>query len=200
MSLGGLANMCRTFQDIRAQINLGIVPTELGEAEIYIDRKTSSRDSKADLGKHQLGCQIKQSKISHVMYINQLKNLDFIPNLTGIITADTCKGPSVDVSVLKHIDWLFVSDDEVSNLDDIVDNIKGSVIIHSPEGSRIVGQNNLQCYNESLLVENANVLGAGDMFASCFLYAIHNQMTVESAISYAHRTTSRLIGKYNEKI
>jgi sugar/nucleoside kinase (ribokinase family) len=50
------------------------------------------------------------------------------------------------------------------------------------------------------MIENANVLGAGDMFASCFLLGLHNSMDDATAIDFAHRTTSKILKDLNEKI
>jgi sugar/nucleoside kinase (ribokinase family) len=74
------------------------------------------------------------------------------------------------------------------------------VILHSPEGSVIsVGEMIQPPYmvHKMHIVENANVLGAGDMFASCFLYAIHNKWSLDGAREFAHIKTAELIRKYN---
>jgi hypothetical protein len=204
MALGGMANMIRVFENYYPSINLGISPISIGTADIYIDRENSSRDSEANLNKYLYPPKILESKISHILYLNQLKNTSFIHELLGIVTADVCKGPKVQDSLplLKYIDYLFLSDDEVTNLDIIVKNTKGSVIVHSPKGSQVYFDDKVYEFkvDESLMVKNANVLGAGDIFATCFLCSIYNSSTTESAIEYAHNMTSTLIGKYNEKV
>jgi sugar/nucleoside kinase (ribokinase family) len=202
MSLGAMANMARTFKDIDANISLGLCPTAIGEADIYIDRKESTRDSIANLNRYEYDSPIKPSHISHILYINQLTNTDFISKLDGIVTADTCKGPKVDVELLKYVDYLFVSYEELHDLDELAEHTKGAVIIHTSVGStvRINGEKKAFFIDPSMFVKDANVLGAGDMFASCFLYDLLKSGSMESAIGYAHKTASELIRKYNEKV
>ena len=200
MEFGGMANMRRTFYQLDPKLDVGLVPTVIGDADIFINRITSERSSKAKLNIIQLPITVKESKISHVLYINELPNTDFITKLTGIVTADCCKGNPIDLTLLKYIDYLFISDDEVHNLDDIKNAIKGTVIIHSPKGSTIFknGKEKTYSIDPGLMIENANVLGAGDMFAASFLLALHNN--IKNTIEYAHTTTSTLLRKINEKI
>jgi len=200
MELGGLANMRRTFTKLDNNLNLGIIPTVLGEADIFINRETSTRSSKANLNINKLNFEIKDSSISHVLYINELEHTDFIQNLPGIITADCCKGKPINPNLLRYIDYLFVSDDEVSDLETLKELTKGTIILHSPDGSIIYKDGIEKHYHvdKNIKIQNANVLGAGDMFASCFLFAIYNK--IENAIDYAHTTTSKLLKEMNEKI
>ena len=51
-----------------------------------------------------------------------------------------------------------------------------------------------------MFVPKSNVLGAGDMFASNFLYGIHLGLPIDQTQKYAHETTSKLIKSANEKI
>jgi len=200
MEFGGMANMRRTFCQLDPKLDVGLVPTVIGTADIFINRAESERTSKANLNVTQLPIAIKQSKISHILYINELPNTDFVSQLPGIVTADCCKGKLIDLNLLKYVDYLFVSDDEVRDLDGILNAIKGTVIIHSPTGSVSYKNKKEQTYSidPALMVKNANVLGAGDMFAAAFLLALNNNMT--NAIEYAHITTSTLLKKTNEKI
>ena len=202
MEFGAMANMVRTFKEIDADIKLGLCPFAIGEADIYIDRTDSSRDSTANLNSYTLEPIIKPASISHILYINQLQNTNFISKLDGIVTADTCKGPKVDKKLLKHIDYLFISYEEMYDLSELVKHIKGAVIVHTSVGSTIYTKNDKKAFfiDPALFVKDANVLGAGDMFASCFLYDLLKTNSIESAIGYAHKTASKLIRKYNEKV
>jgi hypothetical protein len=202
MSLGGLYNCWRTFNELDRNLQVGLMPTVVGTAEITIDRKTSTRTSKANLNETYLQTEIKPSRISHVLYLNELEDTSFLPNLRGIVSADLCKGRELNYDLLKYVDYLFVSDDEhdVQKLKDYSEG--GLVISHTPRGSIIFSGNLVQPYlmHRTHMVEEANVLGAGDMFASCFLYAIHKKWSLHGAIEFAHITTADLIRKYNEKI
>ena len=51
-----------------------------------------------------------------------------------------------------------------------------------------------------MFISESNVLGAGDMFASSFLYGIHLGLPIDQTQKYAHETTSKLIKNANEKI
>jgi len=200
MEFGGLANMRRAFTQLDPDLGLALVPTVLGTADIFIDRINSARTSRANLNATRLPISIKQSQISHVLYINELPDVAFVSKLPGIVTADCCKGKPVDLDLLKYIDYLFVSDDEVIDLDAVTGATRGTVIVHSPQGSRIFnnGAETVYSIDPKLMITNANVLGAGDMFAACFLFALHKK--IPNVIEYAHVTTSKFLRDKNEKI
>ena len=202
MSLGGIANCWRTLIDLDSKLQIGLMPTAIGTSEIIINRTNSTRTSKSNLNETTFTPDIKLSKIHHVMYLNELPDTTFIPKLDGILSADLCLGKEVDYELLKYFDYIFVSNDE-HDVNKIKKYSKGAVIAHDSDGS--IYWPNVNDFAKSYtidkkyLVDNANVLGAGDMFASCFLYAIlSNRLNI--AVEYAHITTSSLIRKYNEKI
>lgn len=201
MSLGGLYNCWRTFTELDKNLQIGLMPTVVGSAEITIDRKTCTRTSKANLNETYLQTEIKPSKISHVLYLNELEDTSFLPDLKGIVSADLCKGRELDYNLLQYVDFLFVSQDE-HDVQKLRDKAHGLIISHAPTGSVVFANNLMQPYmmHRTHMVEEANVLGAGDMFASCFLYAIHKKWSLHGAIEFAHITTADLIRKYNEKI
>jgi hypothetical protein len=201
MALGGIANCWKALTTIDSNLSIGLVPLALGEANIALERKQCKRSSIAELNKEVFEPQIKQSKFSHIMYINELPELDFMFNIDGIISADTCKGRVFnDVNILKLIDYLFVADEDGQDIEFLRNNIKGHVILHSPKYSKILGKETEFNFDvsEHLFLKDVNVLGAGDFFASSFLYAIHKKWPKEGAVQAAHATTSDLIRKYNE--
>lgn len=203
MALGGIANCWRALNDIDSKTQIGLVPLALGEANIYINRQFSMRNSMAWLNLERFDPQIKESKISHIMYINELSDVDFISRLDGIISADTCKGAMImNPNLLNFIDYLFVADEDGQDIEFLRKHIKGHIILHSKDSSRIIRKTTDDRYvvDKSLIVENANVLGAGDMFAASFLYAIHKKWSLSGAVEYAHIKTAELIRKYNEEI
>lgn len=203
-TLGAMANMWRTFSHIKDDaLKVALSPTAYGEALIYVDRENSSRVSNANLNKKSREVKLKESKISHVLYLNELPKVDFLPELSGIITADTCTGKAVDLNLLKYIDYLFVSDEDANAINQIICHVKGITVLHSPTGS-VVFERQKKIYEykipKNYLVKNVNVLGAGDMFASHFLYALLRQQDLRSAIEFSHIQTSKLIVLQNEKI
>ena len=203
-TLGAMANMWRTFSQIKENsLKVALSPTAFGEALIYIDRENSSRTSNANLNMRMQDAKLRESRISHILYINELPELEFLSKLSGIVSADTCVGKDVDLGLLKYLDYLFISDDDASRIDQIIRQMKGITILHSPTGSIIFDrQNKVFEYQipKQYMVNNVNVLGAGDMFASYFLYAILRQQDLQSAIEFAHIHTSQLIAFKNEKI
>lgn len=203
MALGGIANCWKALTTIDSNLSIGLVPLALGEANICLERKQCKRSSIAELNKEVFEPQIKQSKFSHIMYINELPELDFMYNIDGIISADTCKGRVFNnVNVLKLIDYLFVADEDGQDIEFLRNNIKGHVILHSPKYSRVLSKETEFNFDvsENLFLSNVNVLGAGDFFASSFLYAIHKKWPINGAVQAAHATTSDLIRKYNEEV
>lgn len=199
MSLGGIANCWRALTDLDSNMTIGMSPSALGEANIYIERKQCKRNSIAELNKETFDIVIRPAKISHVAYLNELHDTSFIKDLQGATSADLCKGAEVNYELLKHFDYVFVADDEGHDIEKIR-WYSNMVILHSSEGSVISAGEIIQppyIVHKMHKVENANVLGAGDIFASCFLYAIHNKWSLDGAREFAHIKTAELIRKYN---
>ena len=202
-TLGAMANMWRTFKQIAPELDVGLCPTSIGEALIYVDRDSSTRYSNAVLDIKTKSPIIKESKISHALYINKLSDVSWLPKLPGIISADVCAGTKVNVDLLQYLDYFFIADEDAfADITTMAKLTKGTVILHTSKSS-IVSDGKIEkkyTLDDSLYVPKSNVLGAGDMFASSFLYAIHTNKDVELAMSYAHETTSKLIRIENEKV
>tara|TARA_B100001989_G_scaffold251729_1_gene231647 strand:+ start:1153 stop:1830 length:678 start_codon:yes stop_codon:yes gene_type:complete len=202
-TLGAMANMWRTFKLIAPDLDIGLTPTSIGEAMVYIDRDSSTRYSNFVPDIKTNKPIIKESKISHAMYINKLLDISWLKDLKGIISADVCAGPRVDASLLQHVDYFFIADEDAyADLSTMCKDTKGYVILHTNKSSVVSDGTNETKYKieENMFVEKSNVLGAGDMFASSFLYALNNNMSIEQIQKYAHETTSRLITSANEKV
>ncbi len=202
-TLGAMANMWRTFKLIAPDLDIGLTPTSIGEAMVYIDRDSSTRYSNFVPDIKTNKPIIKESKISHAMYINKLLDISWLKDLKGIISADVCAGPRVDASLLQHVDYFFIADEDAyADLSTMCKDTKGYVILHTNKSSVVSDGTNETKYKieENMFVEKSNVLGAGDMFASSFLYALNKNMSIEQIQKYAHETTSRLITSANEKV
>jgi len=195
--LGSMANVWKSLLDVDSTLNIGLSPIDVGQALVYIDRLASQRYSKASLNLVQHRAKIFESKIHHLIYLNEMTIHDFIPALDGIVTADVCTGKSVNKDLLKHIDYLFISDEDMeSDLSDYADATKGYVILHSSSGSIISNGEEEFFYKlpEDLILKGVNVLGAGDTFASCFLYKLlRNEGDIHSWIEFAHLKTTEII-------
>lgn len=202
-TLGAMANMWRTFKQIAPELDIGLCPTSIGEAMVYIDRDSSTRYSNFVPDIKTNKPIIQQSKISHALYINKLLDVSWLPTLPGIVSADVCAGMRVDENLLQYLDYFFIADEDAfADITTMAKLTKGTVILHTSKSS-VVSDGKIEkkyTLDDSLYVPKSNVLGAGDMFASSFLHAIHTNKDLESAMSYAHETTSKLIKKENEKI
>ena len=202
-TLGAMANMWRTFKQIAPDLNVGLVPTSIGEAMVYIDRQSCTRYSNFVPDLKTNSPIIKETKISHAMYINKLLDIDWLKDLTGIISADVCAGPKVDTSLLQYVDYFFIADEDAyADLSTMCRDTKGHVILHTNKSSIVSDGTTEHSFtiDEDLFVQKSNVLGAGDMFASSFLYGINQNMPIDQAQIYAHATASELIKSENEKI
>ena len=202
-TLGAMANMWRTFKQIAPDLDVGLVPTSIGEAMVYIDRQSCTRYSNFVPDLKTNSPIIKETKISHAMYINKLLDISWLKDLTGIISADVCAGPKVDTSLLQYIDYFFIADEDAyADLSTMCKDTKGHVILHTNKSS-IVSDGTAEhsfTIDEDLFVQKSNVLGAGDMFASSFLYGVNQNMPIDQAQIYAHATASELIKSETEKI
>ena len=202
-TLGAMANMWRTFKLIAPDLDIGLVPTSIGEAMVYLDRDSCTRYSNFVPDIKTNTPIIQQSKISHAMYINKLLDVSWLKDLKGTISADVCAGPKVDNSLLQYVDYFFIADEDAySDLKTICKDTKGFVILHTNKSSVISDGRYENKYeiDQSLFVPKSNVLGAGDMFASSFLYALNLGLPTDQIQKYAHETTSKLIKSANEKI
>ena len=202
-TLGAMANMWRTFKQIGPELDVGLCPTSIGEAIVYLDRESSTRYSNFVPDLKTQSPIIQESKISHAMYINKLLDISWLKDLKGIVSADVCAGPRVDSSLLQHVDFFFIADEDAyADLSTMCKDTKGYVILHTNKSS-VVSNGTVETkhnIDQSLFVAKSNVLGAGDMFASSFLYALHKGMNMYDTQRYAHETTSKLIKSTNEKI
>ena len=80
-TLGAMANMWRTFKQIAPDLDVGLVPTSIGEAMVYIDRQSCTRYSNFVPDLKTNSPIIKETKISHAMYINKLLDIDWLKDL-----------------------------------------------------------------------------------------------------------------------
>ena len=202
-TLGAMANMWRTFKQIAPDLDIGLIPTSIGEAMVYVDRESCTRYSNFVPDIKTNTPIIQQSKISHALYINKLLDVSWLPNLTGKISADVCAGQKVDTNLLQYVDYFFIADEDAyGDLSTMCKDTKGYVILHTNKSSVVSNGTTETSYkiDDSLFVEKSNVLGAGDMFASSFLYGLNKEDPIEQIQKYAHETTSKLITSANEKI
>ena len=196
-SLGSMANVWKRLLEIDPALNIGLSPIDVGQALVYIDKAGAQRYSKANLNLVQHKAKIFSSKIHHLIYLNEMSIHDFIPALDGIVTADICPGKSVNKDLLQNVDYLFMSDEDIDgDLSEYTEATKGWVILHSSSGSVVSNGDDEFFYKlpEELMLKDVNVLGAGDTFASCFLYKLlRNEGDVHDWIEFSHLKTTEII-------
>jgi hypothetical protein len=197
-SLGGIANVWNGLSKVEPDFNIQLLPTAIGEAIIVVDTKSNRRVGKAILNKKTLSVHPKTADWHHIAYINQITNLSFLDQLDGgLISADITKeNPKNCIPFLSSIDFLFISKEDL--FDDIISIsklTKGWVIAHDPYGSIFSDGENIQEFRipTDQILTDINVLGAGDLFASCFISNYLKTKDLQSSIKNAHKNTTLLL-------
>ena len=196
-TLGSMANVWKALLELDATLDIGLSPIDVGQALIYVDKPAAQRYSKVNLSLVEHQVKMMSSKISHLIYLNELTRHDFIAALDGIITADICPGKPVNKEMLQYVDYLFISDEDIKgSLSEYTNATKGWVILHSASGSVVSNGEEEFFYKlpEELMLKDVNVLGAGDIFASCFLYKLlEGYGDIRDWIEYSHLTTTEIL-------
>tara|TARA_A100001015_G_C14978101_1_gene708213 strand:+ start:682 stop:1368 length:687 start_codon:yes stop_codon:yes gene_type:complete len=202
-SIGSIGNLWFCLKSTNPNLQINLQPTEFGIADIFIDRKNSKRDSKAQLSLHVIEPKVLASKWHHVLYINELKNLDFVNKIeTGILSADFCKGKNIkNIEILKKFDFLFISDEDLfMDLSEMSKLVKKGVIMHHTEGSEYYENGSKKFVTNLKKIKNINVLGCGDMFASFFIDNHLKNSNIQNSIKLAHEkvTEQLMIAQKND--
>ena len=199
-TLGSMANVWKALVELDCSLKIGLSPIDIGQALIYIDKQGGTRVSKPSLNLRHFSPKVLPSQVHHLIYLNEMSRTSFIPTLDGIITADVCPGKSLNKELLEHIDYLFISDEDCDDFAELVEATKGWVILHSATGS-ICSNGEDEFFwklHEDDMLKNVNVLGAGDIFASCCLYKLLGGNTdIRTWIEFAHRTTTDILRNYS---
>jgi len=199
-TLGSMANVWKALVELDCSLKIGLSPIDIGQALIYIDKQGGTRVSKPSLNLRHFSPKVLPSQVHHLIYLNEMSRTSFIPTLDGIITADVCPGKSLNKELLEHIDYLFISDEDCDDFAELVEATKGWVILHSATGS-ICSNGEDEFFwklHEDDMLKNVNVLGAGDIFASCCLYKLLGGNTdIRTWIEFAHRQTTDILRNYS---
>ena len=199
-TLGSIANVWKALVGLDCSLNIGLSPIDIGQALIYIDKQAATRVGKASLNLRKFAPKIIESKVHHILYLNEISDTAFIPALDGIITADICPGKHVRKELLQHVDYLFISDEDCDDFAGLVEATKGWVILHSSTGS-ICSNGKDEFFwklHEDDILKNVNVLGAGDIFAACCLYKLlEEDNDIHNWIEFAHRKTTEILRYYS---
>ena len=154
---------------------------------------------------------IRKSKISHVMYLNDLEDASFVKNIDGFVCADLNSGPKIKLENLDNVDLLFASDEDYT-IEELSSIFEKFIVLHSTNGSIFGMRGNYQEYKlkKSKIGNNINVLGAGDMFASFFIDNIlskniynnfekYSTSNLRQVVKDSHLSTSNYLIKLNQR-
>ena len=121
-------------------------------------------------------------------------DISFIDNIkTGFISADVTDNGSIDYDILKKIDYLFISKKNLwIDVDKLSKIVKGWVILHYPGGSYTT--NGVDSFEiPAIPLKNLNILGAGDIFASNFLYKRLYEEDIKKCVTFSHNNTTKIL-------
>ena len=181
---------------------INVQPMSIGEAIISVNKRTATRQGRGVLN-------LKTRKIiapspsvwNHVMYINQLEDVSFIKDITdSTISADITSGDIKNMEYFKYLDFLFISDEEMfMDIEELAKIVKGWVILHYPSGS--ICHNGTEYFKTTTkVVDNLNVLGAGDFFAASFITSmLNNSDDIKKCIEASHNNTKKLLLRRNNE-
>ncbi len=157
----------------------------------------------------------KKASWYHFSYIDKLPNLDthFLSRCRqrGIVSADLCLSEydafntERVLSLLHEIDYLIISDHEANSIfmDEslslvhvaarLLNYVKCGVVIHANNGSTFAYGMVSGSIGEPAILENVNVLGAGDHFAASFIFNKLSGSTFLEAIDCAHKDARKFV-------
>lgn len=202
ISVGSIGNVWKALNKIDPELKINLQPTEFGEALILVDKDKSLRASTANLSNFQTIPSIFDSRWHHILYLNELKNIDFITKIdTGIVSVDFCRGKKLkNVNVLKLVDFVLISDEDIfMDLKDMSSIVKKGVLMHHKAGSIYYSKGKKMFENQVDVIENVNVLGCGDMFASCFINNFLKRNDIDDAIKVSHSYVTNVLTEDNDE-
>lgn len=199
VTLGAMANVWNALVTIDSNLSIKLNPVAIGTALILVNKEKGFRVGKGNLNLKTTKPSVSNAKWHHVMYLNQLQDASFINEIKdGIVSADVTAGVMDIEPYLSKIDYLFISDEDLfMDINELGKKVKGHVILHYPTGSYVTdGENSFEC--KTSLIEDIDVLGAGDMFAGSFmLRSLTSLDPLEKIVNYAHKTTAKLLLEKN---
>lgn len=190
--VGGIVNVWKSLGQINPKLKIYNCPTSIGTSSILINKLLSNRESISRLNEINVSIIIKEAKISHIAYINEIIDPSFINNLTGHVAADICSGEIIDLSKFPKINTLFVSEEDLGLIYNL-DTFKGDLIIHGPKSSYYKNGSNYSVYHHTEYLKNINVLGAGDYYAAQYIDGILKGKTPSQNIIESHIKTTKYL-------
>lgn len=189
-SIGSIGNVWDALVKLNQKLSIQIEPTTIGTALIYVDTDNNTRVSKPNLYLKTNKPKVVEAKWSHILYLNHIKDLEFVKEIqNSVVSADVAGKGKFDLDILTYIDYLFISDEDIIDLDTLLDKVKGCVILHSNSGSTIYKKDGTTIVTNHKTIDGVNVLGAGDYFASAFINFMLQTNDIEISIKIAHNET-----------
>ena len=186
--IGGIVNVWRALKNMDPTLDIYVCPSNIGTSTITIDKENSQRTSESKLNAIGVDVRIQPALISHIAYINEIDDLSFMKDMTGLIFADVCSGREINKEAYKYLNYIFVSEEDKHLLRDI-EEFKGTVITHSPMTS-YNSKGETFTLDKEQYIKGANVLGAGDFYAACFMYGKLNTRLDHECMVLSHNLTT----------
>lgn len=198
-SLGAIGNFWYALTKLDTKLNVKLNLIAIGEAIVLVDKEKSMRIGKGHLNMKTRTPPDVDASWHHIMYMNKLPDLSFIDKLTGTISADVTSGKMDQIiPYLSKIDFLFISDEDLfMDIFDLVEQVRGSVILHYPSGSYCYKKNTVYV-GQTEPIKNINVLGAGDIFAAGFILKYIERDDILDSLDFAHKKTTEILLSRNE--
>jgi len=189
--VGGIVNVWRALKNMDPTLDIYVCPSSIGTSTITIDKENSQRTSESKLNGVDVKIKPAPAVISHIAYINEIDDLSFVKDVSGLVFADICSGREINKDVYKYLNYIFVSEEDKHLLRD-VEEFKGTVITHSPMKS-YNNKGKTFTLPEEKYIKGANVLGAGDYYAACFMYGKLNTRLDHECMVLSHNLTTHYL-------
>lgn len=199
-NIGGIANVWNAFKSIDPTITTYVCPVHFGKSKITINENVKHNDSNLNL--IDTNVVVRQATISHVAYVNELNNTEFIQSIHGIKTADLCTTGKQDkilsIDLASQFDIIFVAFDQKHLVPESYEN---KLVVHGPTETVVYhNQKELAKFsNVHQFLSDINVLGAGDYFAACYIYGTLYNRTDEECAEMAQILTTKFLKDRHEK-
>lgn len=201
-NVGGIANVWRSLKSIDKRLNIYTCPLHFGESKIVIENE--KKDNYSNLNQFKIsGFDAVEAKLSHVAYVNELDSPSIVRALKGVKTADVCttkenEGKPLSLEIANEFDFIFVAEDQK---DLVPKEYERRLVVHGPcqttvykHGVQITHFENFDQY-----LTGANVLGAGDHFAACYMYGIIHGRDDKHCAEMSQRLTTKFLRDRHEK-